>query len=120
MAVAMTLAVACGVGGEAFADHLETNAHGGVALGADGLGGFVVHGDPLGRGDDEDGEMLATEVLPKERTQDIFGSNEVDPDVVLTRSEYGPTNLGFGGLIGTHGVNDYVDRHQEKITGNWL
>ena len=104
-------------GCEAFADHLEADAHGGVALSADGLGGFVVHGDPLGGGDDEDGEMLAAEVLPEDRAQNIFGAYEVDPDVVLTRSEDGPANLWLGGLIGTHGVNDYVDRHQEKITG---
>ena len=101
----------------AFADHLEADAHGGVALGADGLGGLVVHGDPLGGGDDEDGEVLAAEALPEDGTQDIFGADEVDPDVVLTRSEDGPANLWFGGLIGTHGVNDDVDRHQEKITG---
>jgi hypothetical protein len=61
--------------------------------------------------------VLAAEVLPKERPQDIFRASEVDPDVVLTCSEDGPANLWFGGLIGTHGVNDYVDRHQEKITG---
>jgi hypothetical protein len=105
------------VGGHALANHLETYAHGGVALGADGLGGLVFHGDPLGGGDDEDGEVLATEVLPEDGTQNIFGASEVDPDVVLTRSQNGPANLWFGGLIGTHGVNDYVDRHQEKITG---
>ena len=48
--------VACGEEalGEAFADALEADAHGGIALGTDGLGGFVVHGDPLGGIDDGD------------------------------------------------------------------
>jgi hypothetical protein len=103
--------------GQAFADHLEAYTHGGVALGADGLRGLVVHGDPLGGGDDEDGEMRAAEVLPEDGAQDIFGASEMDPDVILTRSENGPANLWLGGLIGTHCVNDDVDRHQEKITG---
>jgi hypothetical protein len=105
--------------GEAFADHLEADAHGGVALGADGLGGFVVHGDPLGGGDDEDGEMLAAEVLAKDGAQEVFGSHEVDPDVELACSKDGPANLWFGGLIGTHRVNNDVNRHQEKIAGSW-
>jgi hypothetical protein len=116
--VAVTVMGGGGVGrGEAFADHLEADAHGGVAFGADGLGGLVVHGDPLGGGDYEDWKMLAPEVLPEDGAQDVFGAHEVDADVVLTRSKDGPANLWFGGLIGTHGVNDYVDRHQEKITG---
>jgi hypothetical protein len=61
--------------------------------------------------------MCPAEVLSEKWTQNIFRASEVDPDVVLTRSKDGPANLWFGGLIGTHGVNDYVDRHQEKITG---
>jgi len=103
--------------GEALADHLEADAHGGVALGADGLGGLVVHGDPLGCWDDEDWEMLAAEMLAEDRAQDVLGASEVDPDVELTCSENGPANLWLGGLVGTHRVNDNVDRHQEKITG---
>ena len=54
-------------GGAAFADHLEADAHGGVALGADGLGGLVVHGDPLAGGDDEDREVMSAEGLTQQR-----------------------------------------------------
>jgi hypothetical protein len=117
MMVSVTMRGGCVSRRQTLADHLEADAHGGVSLGADGLGGFVFHGDPLGGGDDKDGKVLATEVLAEKRTQDIFGTSEVDPDVVLTRSENGPANLWLGGLIGTHCVNDDVDRHQEKITG---
>jgi hypothetical protein len=108
--------VACG-GGETLADHFEADTHGGVALGADGLGCFVVHRDPLGGRDDEDGEVLAAEVLAEDGAQDVFGAHEMDPDVVLTRSKDGPANLWLGGLIGTHCVNNDVNRHQEKIAG---
>ena len=48
-------------GGLPFADELEADAHAGVAFGADGLGGFVVHADPLGGVDDFDGKALAFE-----------------------------------------------------------
>ncbi len=103
-------------GGAAFADHLEADAHGGVALGADGLGGLVVHGDPLGGGNDEDRQALAAEVLAQDGTEDIFGAGKVDADVILTRSEDGPANLGFGGLVGAHSVYNDIDRHQQ---GTW-
>ncbi len=78
------------------------------------LSSMVIHSEA---GTMKTGRCCAAEVLPEEGAQDIFGANEVDPDVVLTRSEDGPANLWFGGLIGTHCVNDDVDRHQEKITG---
>src|SRR5258707_1048784 len=60
---------------------------------------------------------MAAPGLAEDGAQDVFGAHEMDPDVVLTRSKDGPANLWLGGLIGTHCVNNDVNRHQEKIAG---
>ena len=46
-------------------------------------------------------------------TENLFGADEVDADVVVAAGEDGPTNLGLGGPVGTHTVYDDVDRHLE-------
>ena len=101
-------------GGAAFANHPEADPHGGVALGADGLCGFIVHGDPLAGGDDEDGKALASEGLAEDGAQGVFRADKVDSDVVLTCSENSPANLRFGGFVGTHCIDNDVGRHQEE------
>ena len=102
----------CGAGGESLANHLEADAHGGVSLGADGLGGLVVHRDPLGGGGDEDGKVfLVLKLLAQDGAQNLFGASQVDAEVVVACSEDGPADLGIGGLVGAHCVNDDVDRH---------
>jgi hypothetical protein len=104
--------------GEALANHLQTHAHRGVALGTDGLRCLVIHRDPLRSRSDEDRQvLLMSKVLTNDRAQNLFGPCKVDPDTVMTRSKDGPTDLRIGGLVGTHCVNDDVNRHQATITG---
>ncbi len=77
------------------------------------LSSMVIHS---GCGDDEDGEMLAAEVLPEERTQDwVLRSQRGGPERRTDVQRGWPREPLVRGLIGTHGVNGYVDRHQEKI-----
>ena len=111
--------VSCGeeASGAAFADHFEADAHGGVALGADGLGGLVVHGDPLAGGGDEDGQTLPAQGMAQDGTQLVFGTDEVDADVELAGSKDSPANLWLGGFVGTHCVYNDVSRHQQGTVG---
>jgi hypothetical protein len=57
------------------------------------------------------------DVLAEDGAQNLFWSDQVHPHVVVTCSENGPADLWIGGLVGTHRVNDDVDRHQATITG---
>ncbi len=100
----------------AFADHLKAYAHGGVALGADGLSGLVVHLDPLAGGDDEDGHVsLALQRLAQSWADDVFGTYQVNANVLeLAARKHGPANLRFGGLVGTHCVDHDVYRHPSR------
>ena len=106
-------------GGGAFADHAQPDAHGGVSFGADGLGGLVFHADPLGGVDDLDLRFLAS-VADREtaaqgavegRAKDLLRADEMDSDAKSARGEDGPANLRFGGFVGTHCINCYVDWH---------
>jgi hypothetical protein len=56
-------------------------------------------------------------VLANDGAQDVFGPGEMDPNAIMASSQNGPANLWLGGLIGTHRVNDDVNRHQHTITG---
>ena len=51
------------------------------------------------------------------RAQNLLGADQMNADIVLAARENGPANLWLGGLIGTHCVNNDVNRHQEKIAG---
>ena len=107
--------------GGAFADHAQADAHGGVALGADGLGGLVVHADPLGGVDDVDLRRLRRSARParraqgavERRAQNLLRADQVDAHVEMAARENGPANLRFGGFVGTHSIYNDVDRHQE-------
>ena len=108
----------CRVRRKTFANHLQADPHRGISLGPDSLGGLIVHRDPLRcRSDKNLQVLLVPQVLPNDGTQNIFGPSKMDPHAVMARSQNGPANLWLGGLVGTHRINDDVNRHQATITG---
>ena len=105
--------------GGAFANHAQADAHGGVALGADRLGGLVVHADPLGSVDDVDCGLGGARPARRaqrafeRRAQNFLRANQVNAHVEVAARKDSPANLRFGGFVGTHSVYNDVDRHQE-------
>ena len=88
-------------------------------LGANGLGGTIVHADPLGGVDDLDlrtpasvaHRESAAQGVVERGTEDLLRANQVDAHIEMARGQDSPANLGFGGLVGTHGIDSDIDRH---------
>ncbi len=103
-------------GGALVLDHFEAEAHGAVALGADGVGGLLVHGDELVGVDDFDGEALAVEGVGELAAEDGLGSDEVDADLQGAAGENRASDFRLGGFVGAHGVESDVSEHGQLET----
>lgn len=102
--------------GDALADKLEADTHGGVFFGADRGGGLVGHGDPLGGVNDADGEVfiagVAVAEVEVECGADAFlWADEVNADGEIAAGLHGSANLRVRGFVGAHGVEDDIDAH---------
>ncbi len=101
--------------GLAVAHQAGGDADRGVALGADGLGGAVVHGDDLAGVDDFDGQAAPAVVFRQLRLEDVLLTDEDHVDVLAPGGAHGAVDFRRGRVVASHCVDSDGDHEGESV-----